>query len=85
MMPLSLVSFFTVPLNPQRCVDLAKATFKAIAVAEPRVRAAAKAALHDALQQRFNLMQEAALARAAAGVDAQLLKAAQQVTTVRLR
>lgn len=58
--------------------------FKAIAVSEPRVRGAAKAALRDALQQRFNLLQEAALARAAAGVDSQLLKAAQQISTVRV-
>lgn len=46
------------------------------------MRGAAKAALRDALQQRFDLIQEAALARAAAGVDAQLLKAAQQMSTV---
>jgi len=67
----------------QRCVDAAKAVFKAIAVSEPRVRGAAKAALREALQQRFNLLQEAALARGAAGVDSQLLKAAQQISTVR--
>jgi hypothetical protein len=66
----------------QRCVDSAKATFKAIAVAEPRARHAAKAALRDALQQRYGLIREAALARAAANVDAQLLKAAQQISTV---
>lgn len=64
-----------------RCVDAAKAVFKAIAVSEPRVRGAAKAALREALQQRFNLLQEAALARGAAGVDSQLLKAAQQIST----
>jgi hypothetical protein len=68
----------------QRCVDAAKATFKAIAVSEPRVRGAAKAGLREALQQRYGLIREAVLARAAARVDAQLLKAAQQVTTVRL-
>lgn len=67
----------------QRCVDAAKAVFKAIAVAEPRVRGAAKAGLKDALQQRYNLMQEAVMARAAARVNQQLLKAAQQITTVR--
>lgn len=67
----------------QRCVDAAKAVFKAIAVAEPRVRGAAKAGLKDALQQRYDLMREAVMARAAARVDQQLLKAAQQITTVR--
>jgi hypothetical protein len=67
----------------QRCVDAAKAVFKAIAVAEPRVRGAAKAGLKDALQQRYDFMREAVLARAAARVDQQLLKAAQQITTVR--
>jgi hypothetical protein len=66
----------------QRCEAAAKATFKAIAVNEPRARAAAKAGLREALQQRFSLVREAALARAAAGVDAALLKAAQQITTV---
>lgn len=66
----------------QRCVEAAKATFKAIAVAEPRVRGAAKAGLKEALQQRFDLIREAVLARAAAKVDAQLLTAAQQITTV---
>lgn len=64
-----------------RCVDAAKATFKAIAVSEPRVRGAAKAGLREALQQRYELIREAVLARAAGRVDAQLLKAAQQVTT----
>jgi hypothetical protein len=67
----------------QRCVAAAKATFKAIAVSEPRIRGAAKAALRDALQQRFELVREAVLARAAAKVDHQLLKAAQQISTVR--
>lgn len=67
----------------QRCVAAAKATFKAIAVSEPRIRGAAKAALRDALQQRFDLVREAVLARAAAKVDQQLLKAAQQISTVR--
>lgn len=64
-------------------MDAAKATFKAIAVSEPRIRGAAKAALRDALQQRFELVREAVLARAAAKVDQQLLKAAQQISTVR--
>lgn len=69
----------------QRCVAAAKATFKSIAVAEPRVRADAKAGLMAALEHRFELTREAALARAAAGVDAALLSAAQQITTVRIR
>lgn len=63
-------------------MDAAKGTFKSIAVAEPRVRAAAKAGLMEALKQRFSLIKEAALARASSGVDAALLTAAQQISTV---
>jgi hypothetical protein len=61
----------------------ANAVFKSIAVAEPRVRGEAKAGLMSALQQRYELLREAALARAAAGVDQALLTAAQQISTVR--
>jgi hypothetical protein len=56
--------------------------FKSIAVAEPRVRGEAKAGLLAALQQRYELLKEAALARASAGVDQALLSAAQQISTV---
>eukprot|EP00878_Enallax_costatus_P025318 GHUV01027086.1.p1 GENE.GHUV01027086.1~~GHUV01027086.1.p1 ORF type:complete len:312 (+),score=104.13 GHUV01027086.1:958-1893(+) len=68
-------------LEHLRCLNAAKATFRSIAVAEPRVRAAAKAALLEALQQRFTLIKEAALARASAQVDSALLLAAQQIST----
>jgi hypothetical protein len=61
----------------------AKAVFKSIAVAEPRLRSEAKAGLMSALHQRYELTREAALARAAAGVDQALLSAAQAISTVR--
>lgn len=63
----------------------AKAVFKSIAVAEPRVRGEAKAGLIAALQHRYELTREAVLARAAAGVDQALLSAAQQISTVRVQ
>uniref|UniRef100_A0A383VGT1 GB1/RHD3-type G domain-containing protein n=1 Tax=Tetradesmus obliquus TaxID=3088 RepID=A0A383VGT1_TETOB len=64
-----------------RCMAAAKAVFKSIAVAEPRVRGEAKAGLIAALQHRYELTREAVLARAAAGVDQALLSAAQQIST----